>query len=319
MTSPIVRCAAQQIDGAEIHFLVKDKFAAAIEHNPHIAAVHRYSGDLRSSIAELRAERFDHIVDLQNNLRSLRVRMSLHAPSTVVNKLNIRKWLLVNLKIDLMPRRHIVDRYFDTVSRLGVANDQRGIDFYGEPGSEAILGKTPAGLGGGYVAVAMGAAHNTKQIPTEQLVAMLNLAGKPVALLGGKGDIDRAGEVEVNLSVPVWNLCGQSTLGETAQVARHARALLTPDTGVMHIASAFDTPIMSVWGNTVPKLGMYPYRPGRPESFAMAEVGGLRCRPCSKIGFEQCPKGNFRCMEEHDINKIAADIRRMWDNATNDR
>jgi ADP-heptose:LPS heptosyltransferase len=75
----------------------------------------------------------------------------------------------------------------------------------------------------------------------------------------------------------------------------------------MHIASAFAKPIVSVWGNTVPKLGMYPFLPEqnapKPSVF---EVSGLGCRPCSKIGFSRCPKGHFRCMNEQPAEQIAS-------------
>jgi ADP-heptose:LPS heptosyltransferase len=73
--------------------------------------------------------------------------------------------------------------------------------------------------------------------------------------------------------------------------------IVTNDTGLMHIASAFHKPIISLWGNTVPEFGMYPYMPGRPQGYDVMEVKKLPCRPCSKIGYEKCPKGHFKCME----------------------
>ena len=59
-------------------------------------------------------------------------------------------------------------------------------------------------------------------------------------------------------------------------------------------------------GNTIPEFGMYPYYPEnpQPEKFTIVQVGGLGCRPCSKIGFNTCPKGHFKCMEEIDEQEI---------------
>jgi len=66
----------------------------------------------------------------------------------------------------------------------------------------------------------------------------------------------------------------------------------------MHIASAFRKPVISLWGNTVPEFGMYPYYPVKlKNSFDIMEVKGLSCRPCSKIGYDKCPKKHFKCME----------------------
>jgi ADP-heptose:LPS heptosyltransferase len=84
----------------------------------------------------------------------------------------------------------------------------------------------------------------------------------------------------------------------------------------MHIAAAFRRPMVSVWGNTVPEFGMYPYYGpnymsnygGKELPYDIMEVKGLSCRPCSKIGYRKCPKGHFKCMEEQDIEKIVKSI-----------
>ena len=74
--------------------------------------------------------------------------------------------------------------------------------------------------------------------------------------------------------------------------------------GLMHMAAAFGKEIISIWGNTIPKFGMYPYYPEGVDLNTTIEVEGLSCRPCSKIGYKKCPKGHFNCMEKIDINSI---------------
>ena len=69
---------------------------------------------------------------------------------------------------------------------------------------------------------------------------------------------------------------------------------------MMHIAAAFKKKIYSVWGNTIPQFGMYPYMAA--SNSKIIEVKGLGCRPCSKIGYDKCPKGHFKCMQEIDEN-----------------
>ncbi|MBU3663922.1 MAG: glycosyl transferase, partial [Bacteroidetes bacterium] len=72
--------------------------------------------------------------------------------------------------------------------------------------------------------------------------------------------------------------------------------------GLMHIAAAFNKSIISYWGNTVPEFGMTPYLPApslnnnKSPYIILNEVKDLACRPCSKIGFDRCPKGHFKCM-----------------------
>jgi ADP-heptose:LPS heptosyltransferase len=78
----------------------------------------------------------------------------------------------------------------------------------------------------------------------------------------------------------------------------------------MHIGAAFQKKIISVWGNTVPQFGMFPYR--ADPSSAEFEVKGLSCRPCSKIGYQKCPKGHFKCMLEQDLESIKEKTFQLW-------
>ena len=73
---------------------------------------------------------------------------------------------------------------------------------------------------------------------------------------------------------------------------------------MMHIASALQKPIISIWGNTVPEFGMYPYIPQDKAKVSIVEVTDLDCRPCSKIGFGSCPKKHFNCINNIDVEEV---------------
>ena len=72
----------------------------------------------------------------------------------------------------------------------------------------------------------------------------------------------------------------------------------------MHIAAAFKKEIISLWGNTIPEFGMYPYLPGEENESHILEVKNLKCRPCSKLGYKKCPKKHFDCMNKIDEKDI---------------
>ena len=97
---------------------------------------------------------------------------------------------------------------------------------------------------------------------------------------------------------PIHNGCGRYSLHQSASLLRQAAFVVSHDTGLMHIAAAFGQRIYSIWGNTVPEFGMYPFR----TEYEALEVPGLPCRPCSKIGFAQCPQGHFRCMRAQNLD-----------------
>ena len=73
----------------------------------------------------------------------------------------------------------------------------------------------------------------------------------------------------------------------------------------MHIAAALHKPVASVWGNTFPEFGMYPYLPNEREKFRIFEITPLRCRPCSKLGYKKCPKKHFKCMLDIPALEVA--------------
>lgn len=276
-----------------------------LDHDPHIDKLWTTDGSLEDVSEALLAEKFDFVIDLHHNLRTLKLKRILGVKAFSFRKLNVEKWLLVNLRINRLPHVHIVDRYLETLMDFKVKNDLKGLSFYPEPGAEKVLERLPDTHRNGYLAVAIGAQHTTKMMPSEKIGRIIRLMGMPVVLLGGKEDKVRAKQIEMAVKTPLWNACGQTTLGESAELIRGARVMLTHDTGLMHIAAAFHIPVVSVWGNTVPEFGMTPYFPGKEYLSKIMEVENLKCRPCSKIGYDKCPKGHFQCMRGIEEEKIA--------------
>src|SRR5215212_3647437 len=131
LTSPVVRCLKKQSPLSEIHYLTKPKFKMVMEHNPYIDKIHVLKDDWKQMIEELKEEKFDYIIDLHHNLRTLRVKKDLKVPAYSFNKLNIEKLVFVKLKWNVMPKHlHIIDRYMETVQSFGVANDGKGMDYF---------------------------------------------------------------------------------------------------------------------------------------------------------------------------------------------
>ncbi|MDX9750478.1 MAG: glycosyltransferase family 9 protein [Flavobacteriales bacterium] len=306
LTSPVLRCIRQQVPGVELHVATKRAFADLVRHNPHVHRVHELDDDLPRLVRDLKAEGFDRIVDLHHNLRTARIKRALGVKAGSFPKLNIEKWLLVNLKVDRLPRMHVVDRYMGTVADLGVRNDGQGLELFIPPEHEVAPERLPPGHAAGYVALAIGAAHATKRLPPHRLIELARLIPGPLVLVGGAEDRAVARAIANEVGARAYDATGRyGILGSASLIAR-ARAVVAHDSGAMHIAAAFQRPVVSVWGNTVPAFGMGPYIPLHPERAHLAEVKGLPCRPCSKIGHDRCPQGHFRCMERQDLRAIAA-------------
>jgi ADP-heptose:LPS heptosyltransferase len=318
LTTPVVRCLKKQVLTAELHYLTKKAFRPILAANPYVDRIHVLEEDLGALTETLRKEDFDYIIDLHHNLRTWKVRRALGKKAFAFDKLNIEKWLLTNFKIDRMPDRHIVDRYMDTVEMFGVRNDGAGLDYFIPREEELKPQDIPTSHQAGFVGLVIGAAYATKRLPLHKLETLCRQATQPLILLGGPEDAATARHLAAIDPIKIYNACGQFSLNESAGLVRLARLIVTHDTGLMHIAAAFKRPVVSVWGNTVPEFGMYPYygenylhhfRPGEaalfgPLPYTIMEVKGLSCRPCSKIGYKKCPRGHFKCMELQPMEQL---------------
>ncbi len=305
LTTPVVRGLKKQL-GAEVHYFTKANFREVLAPNPHIDQIHLLTPNNWSAIvAQLKAEKFDYIIDLHHNARTLKLKLALGIKAYSFDKLNIQKWLLVNLKINRIPDIHIVDRYLACVKPLGVNKDQQGLDYFIDIKDEVALSSLPLSFQNGYIGLVIGAQHFTKRLPKAKLVELLQGLTQPVIILGGPTDAELAEELCKLAPTRIYNACGKYTLNQSASLVKQAQKIITNDTGLMHIAAAFQKEIHLLWGNTIPAFGMGPYASNNAYHY---EVPDLNCRPCSKIGFQQCPKGHFNCMNLQDITKLIGQV-----------
>lgn len=301
LTTPVVRCLAEQLD-TEIHYLTKKQFEPILKANPYIHKIHTLDDNLNQVLSEIEKLHMHYVIDLHNNIRSFQVKTKLKAVSYTVNKINFKKWMMVQFKIDQLPEKHIVDRYLETCQGLEIENDHNGLDYFIPQNEEVDFSLIPSTHRENYIAFAIGGNHYTKKLPAEKLLDICQRIKKPVFLLGGPPERDMGEYLRQKIGENIYNGCGKFSLNESASIVQNAHLVVTHDTGMMHIASAFKKEVISIWGNTIPKFGMTPYMAG--ENSELFEVKGLSCRPCSKIGFDKCPKGHFKCMQDQDVFAI---------------
>ena len=294
LTTPVLRCIKEQKPEIEIHYLTKKTFKGILENNPYLTKIHSIEKEVKEIAEELKKENFDFVIDLHNNIRSLQTKRIIGKRSSSFKKLNFKKWLLVNFKINNMPPIHIVDRYLQAAASLGIINDNKGLDYFIPEKDEVNISSLPLSHQTDYIGFVIGAKHFTKQLPTEKIISICKKLNHPIVVLGGKEDIENALEIEKAVGTNIYNACGKYNLNQSASIVKQAKKIISHDTGLMHIAAAFKKEIISVWGNTVPDFGFTPYLPATGSK--IVEVKNLSCRPCSKIGYNKCPKGHFKCM-----------------------
>lgn len=309
LTTPVIRCLKNQLDGeVELHYLTKKQYSSIVNSNPNVSKVYTIEKSTNEVVNLLKEERYDYIVDLHKNLRSKRVIKALKCLSFSFDKLNYQKWLMTTFKINKLPQIHIVERYLASVKFLGVENDGLGLEFYIPEKDEVEMSSLPPTHQNGYICFAIGAQHATKCLPEQKIIELCKQLNQPIILLGGKEDVEKATQIEKEVGANIFSACGKYNLNQSASLLKQSKLLITHDTGLMHIGTALSKKIISVWGNTIPEFGMYPYFPKNPEKFLMVENKNLSCRPCSKIGHDQCPKKHFKCMEDIDVEEIVKNV-----------
>lgn len=297
LTTPVVRAIKTQIPGAELHFLTKTANEAVIKANPYIDKIHLYDSSRKNDLFdELKAEHFDYVIDLHGKHRTRQVVRRLKRPSYTYNKLTLGRAFCVAFKVNLLPNKHIVDRFFQAVADLNVHNDHKGLDFFIPEGCGFDGDDLPMVFEDGFVAIVLAGQHVTKRIPASKVIEIGSILHKPVMLLGGQDVAEAGEEIALQLGDRAYNGCGKYTLYQSCSILKQADCVITGDTGLMHVAAAFRKPVAVLWGNTIPEFGMYPYMPGQRFLYRNFEVCPLRCRPCSKLGRAKCPRKHFKCM-----------------------
>ncbi len=305
LTSPVYRILQEQLPhGAEVHLLTQKRFAFVNEANPFVNKIWAVEKSGMEVFNELKEESFDYIIDLQNSLRSRSVRKKLGVLSFHVNKKNIRKWIQINLGLWKGSVGHIVDRYLETLKSFKVNNDGKGLEYFIPSATNAIQEILPSEfIHQGYTVIAVGGAHEGKRWSAENWAVLSErLHEDRVVWIGGKED-----EIDLTHSPLHLNLIGKCSVHGSARVVEHAKSIICGDTGMMHIAAAFNKDAIVLWGCTNPELGMGIYRPRLQDCEPLHTIylqAKRKGRPCSKLG-NHCKYGmHNKCIDVIHVNHV---------------
>ncbi len=167
------------------------------------------------------------------------------------------------------------------------------------------------GAGIGYaaplIAIAAGSIWGSKRWPYYAELAADLATTFAVVAVGGPEDVglgDQIARAVASSGGQAVNACGKLTLRQSAALIGRAALVVTNDSAPLHLATAMGTPVVAVFGPTVPAFGFGPLR-ARDVSLG---IDGLQCRPCSAHGPRACPLGHHRCMRELTVEAVLAAI-----------
>lgn len=291
--------------------MVHERFAEVWTDNPHIDRIWSVvPRDHESNATTLRALKesvpdgmFDLVVDLQHNHRSRRLRKGLGRTVVCAPKHRLEKLALVWLKHYPVQTLSIVSRYRSAVEYLPLVFDVDGPEVWMP--EERVIGAYSAADARrtGRIALSPGAHHATKQWPAERFAELCTVLwsrfGLTPVLLGSVADSAVCAAIANATQAPAVRADGAATIEQTIRVIDTCDAVVSNDSGVMHLAAARRKPVVALFGSTVPAFGFAPY--GTPHVIVEHDMA---CRPCTHIGRSSCPKQHFACMRSIEVEAV---------------
>ena len=315
LTTPLFRAIKRAHPGARVTLLTRTEYVPLFAHNPRIARVIGWDGtsSLSAITRELRKTEWTHRLDLHGSVRSFLVRRAVGGRWHGYPKRRLARSIQIRFKKDVYrDRRHVAERYFDAARGLGVSPDGQPPEVFvpmeATLGGDRFLGD--AGVSGlTLIALVPGAAHFTKRWPEHHWAALTELLvqkGLGVVVLGGPAEAGLGARLAAIAGKHGVSAAGKFDLAGTAALLKRMRCAVAGDTGVMHLATAVQVPVVTLLGPTVGEFGFLPYN-----ARSTIIERDLDCRPCSKMGGPACPLGHHHCLEWIPAEEVAEAVRRL--------
>jgi len=310
LTTPFLRVLKKEYPDAEVDFIVKPKYSSLVEKNPNISSVLHLPVKLLDFVKflfKVRRNKYDTVFDLQRNFKSsMLMILSGAKKKRKYRTRRFQRFILVKFNKDIYSDNKAVPlRFLDILDNGSTKDDGKGPELYISSESKRSVDRLLRDAGIIYpfnvIALAPGAGRATKRWHIRGFASTgryFSRLGYDIVVIGGEQDKEVCREVSDLMGESSVNLCGRTSLSETAAFMSICRLLISNDTGVMHMATALNTPVVAIFGPTTEQLGFFPFR-----GISHVVQIPLQCRPCSFHGTEKCPEKHFKCM-----NDITADM-----------
>jgi heptosyltransferase-1 len=308
---PLANLIAHGFPNARLTWSVEPPSLPLVEHHPAVDEVilfdrPRWWKSLVPFLRRIRAGRFDLVLDLQRHLKSGIISRWCGASYRLgFHRLDSKEfnWVFNNRHLPALGNRlSKLNHYLKFAEYLGIALEPVEWKLSLTEREEVGVGRYLEKISGGFATLFVGSRWESKDWFSWQITSCAELIhqrhGLSVVLLGSKEDAAVAREVEISCRRDILNLVGCTSLREAIGIIARANVAVGPDTGLMHIAAAVGTPVVSLWGATDPsRTGPYGC-----EDFAIR--GKADCSPCY---LKRCPIGRI-CMQSIEISEIMAKI-----------
>jgi heptosyltransferase-2 len=311
LSTPLIRRAAERL-GTPVDVLVIPAGAGVLENNPHVREIiefdkkgqHAGLGGFWRMAQRLKARGYTTAYLAQGSMRSALLAFVARIPRRIGFRGAAGNRFYTHAVMDAGEPHQI-----EKLLRLADgAPDRREPEVFPSQGDrdavDALLAE--AGITGDFVALAPGSAWATKRWPYYPELARALSFEIPLAIVGGPGDRADARAIRTAMgNQPVADGTSRLTMLQSAELIRRARLLVSNDSAPVHLASAVSTPVVEIYGPTVPQFGFA----ARPELSRVVEPEPLACRPCSHHGPAICPLVHHKCMRNTEVARVLGEVR----------
>ena len=293
LTYPLISRLKEIRPSLKIDFITKDEYAQLISANKNVNSFFTFGknsiSDLRKVIKE---NKYDLIIDLQNNIRSTLLRLFQRGKIVRYKKKNFKKFLLVFFKINLYKEVvPVYKKYIFTVKKI-----------FSDIKTEFITSDLNIKIQGNqnYILLCPTSKHFTKTYPKEKFREIIKkYPDRNFYLVSG----DNPTEKEICAFIArdnqnVKDLSGNTDYNMLMDLIGNSEFVICNDSGILHLSEAIGKRVIAIFGSTVREFGFYP----QLKESVVIENKNLKCRPCSRAGKDKCPKKHFRCMNDLKIN-----------------
>ncbi|MDZ4711183.1 MAG: glycosyltransferase family 9 protein [bacterium] len=321
LTLPLVQVLNQKFPKSKIDFLCIPQTSGLLKNNPFINETivydKRNSGNrsLDELIKTLKSNEYDVIISPHRSFRSSMISYFSKARNTISFNTSSFSFLYRH-RVSYFGSSHEIQRNLKLLEPLGIIEDSI-IQPELFPGTEEETKVNEFFLENKIdqkekiIAVAPGSVWFTKRFPEEKFVKLCDLLSENefrIILIGGKDDEKYCSFIKKkSINRNIINAAGNFSILESAEIIKRSALLVSNDSAPLHIADAVGTPVIAVFGATIPQFGFYPY--GKKD--VIIETNGLKCRPCSIHGGNKCPIGTFVCMKNIEEERIAVSIKKI--------
>jgi heptosyltransferase II len=325
LTLPLIQVLKKKYPDSSIDVVVVPRTADVFSNHPAISGIVSYDKRGKDSgligfyrlLNRLGVKNYDLIITPHRSLRSALLGWFLH-PNINIGFDRSAGRILFSKVVHYNPDDHEIDRNLSLLNPLSIQITKNELpQLYPSAEDAKVVDSLLYGFNvskeSSIVTVAPGTIWNTKRWPKDRFAVLckqLSSECSAVVLVGGKEDVDLCEEISgMAKAKNVFNAAGKLSLLQSAELIKRSRVVISNDSAPMHIAVATATPVIALFGATIPEYGFAPRGPHD----VIIETNGLKCRPCSIHGGKICPIGTFECMmaitSDIVINKVRPFLR----------